>query len=175
MNLRIAIPLTMMVSFTLTCAFILWNRRLHDQARAAPVIRQLEPVSGLSPAAPLSNAPMAQPLPRSLQANAENDRNVALAAAYAKSALPIQISYRRSPNNAQAFVATLLNKTEEAVTLEVIVFNPASEQISKTQLSMEPNQTKKIGLDDGLELASGDRITLRNPSYNDLVEEIRPH
>jgi hypothetical protein len=177
MNLRIAIPLTMMVSFTLTCGFTLWNRRIHDQAPATPVNRRLEPVNaGLSPAVPRSNAPMAQPLSRSPQANAETDRNVAQAApaAYAKLNLPIELNYRRSPVNPETYVVSVFNKTEEALALDITVFNPAGERASKTQLSIDADQSKKIGLDDGLEIVSGDRITLRNPSYSERVEEIRP-
>jgi hypothetical protein len=40
---------------------------------------------------------------------------------------------------------------------------------------MEPMGTAKIGDHDDLVIEPGDRVTLQNPSYNDLVRDVGKH
>jgi len=172
-------PLTMAVSFALMCAFSVWERRTRDQVpgvRAPPARLNvgLAQENRLPAVEPATSAPTAQPSAPAPRMAAEAQRMVSQAAPadYAKLDLPIQFNYRRAPGT-QAYVVTLINKTEQAMTLEVTVFNPISQRTAETQVSIEPMQAKRIDAGDDLEMEPGDRITLHNSSYNDLVEEIR--
>jgi hypothetical protein len=179
MNLRIATPLTI-VGVAIICGVSLWTGTGRDHApnyQSLPARRTngLAPENRVAPPAPLvETAPAALPVARNQPAAEEIQGPAPAESNYAKTELPVEFNYQRSPSNPQMFAVTLFNKAEEAMTLDVMIFNTASGQTAETQLDIGPMQSRNIGIDDNFEIGQGDRITLRNPSYHDLVAEIRP-
>jgi len=185
MNLRIAIPLTI-VGVALICGVSLWmgtarDQASSDQAPPAPETSAVAQVNPVAPAEPLSSArPAAAAVSATVsaatsQSAAEEIQGPAPAESnYAKTELPVEFNYKRSPSNPQMFAVSLFNKAEKAMTLDVMISNAISGKSEETQLNVGPLQSKDIGIDDNIQIEQGDRITLHNPSYNDLLAEIRP-
>lgn len=175
MKLRLATPLTMLVSFTLTLGFLLWDRRGRDfaplgnagiaQRNRPPEIYRMPP--GASLTAWSSPPGLREASPATL-----NGIPPAGSGDHAKLKLPVQLHFRRAPNS-QTYVATVINKGEEDLMIDIAIFSPTSQRTAQTQISIESMQVKKIGLDDDIDMAQGDRITLHNSSYDDFVAEIR--
>jgi hypothetical protein len=192
MNLRIAIPLTMIVSFALTCVISLWETRARDQssgdrpvpARENGVLAQenrlpaVELPSRAPPPAPVSAGPVpattvsaaTSQSPEAAQDPAPVEPN------QAKTELPVEFLYQRLPDNRQRYVLTVMNKTEKAMSLDLTIVNPTSGNTAEEQVALGPMQSKQlgsdVGSDAGLDVEMGDRITLHNPSYNDMVRTI---
>jgi hypothetical protein len=85
--------------------------------------------------------------------------------------LPVQVHFRRSPRT-KTLEAAVVNTSTEALLVEILVFNPKTQQSAMTQLSLPPMSGSKFGGEDGLELEANDRITLRGASYRDQVTTI---
>ena len=182
MNFRVALPLTMLISFMLTCGFLVLDRRSRDPgtrtaAPPPPANTEPAPPTNAEPPQSLSLSLAVEPPPSDSRAAALSPEPRAASQTepddHAKFELPIQFNYRRSPENAENYVVTLFNKAGQDLTLDLIVFNATSQRTVETQLSIESMRVKNIGVGDNLEIEQGDRITLHNPIYNDFVAEIR--
>jgi hypothetical protein len=72
---------------------------------------------------------------------------------------------RRTP----ILVLRIVNSSSETLPLEVSVAGSAQDVRSHVEIVLGPRQVKELGADDGLEIQSGDVITLKSPSFRDLV------
>jgi hypothetical protein len=85
--------------------------------------------------------------------------------------LPVQVHFRRSPRT-KTVEAAVVNTSTEALLVEILVFNPKTQQSAMTQLSLQPMSGSRFGGEDGLELEANDRVTLRGAPYRDQVTMI---
>jgi hypothetical protein len=177
----------MAVSFVLACVWLLWSKGSHENraagapppAQTAPVLAQESRFSAGEPGSPRSSEPVAAASSRAERTGAPS-RGEAPAPLprdgidYVSAELPVGILFRRDHGGGM-YVGYLINKTESILTLDVTIVSPSSGRSAHTQLSMEPMGAAKIGNDDDLVIEPGDRVTLQNPSYNDLVRDVGKH
>jgi hypothetical protein len=85
--------------------------------------------------------------------------------------MPVELHFRHRPdlNKVQA---SLANSSENALVVDALVFDPRTNQSAKIQLDVAPYKAATFGIDDGLDIQSGDQITLRSTPYRDKVVAI---
>jgi hypothetical protein len=64
------------------------------------------------------------------------------------------------------------NSSDGPLTLNVTEVNSQTHEKSQTQILLAQNMQKHFGAAQGLSMLSGDEITLRNPSYQELTRQI---
>jgi hypothetical protein len=157
MNARIALPLTAAVSFALTCGVLLWNRRdgaeipAHTGVEApdpAPTSVPLPPAPALTPASVGSESPAAEP-----------------------PEMPVQFTLRSLPAT-NSYVGTVVNTASGSLMIDVAVFSPRSHRTQTERIRIETGTLAKFGLDDGLVVNAGDRVSLHSVGYRDIVDQL---
>jgi hypothetical protein len=166
-----SIILTMAISFTVTFA-VLWRPRQAEKpletVAAAPVVAppgvrqpRREPVS----AAPIAPPPRAMAAPNPSNLAPDNTR-----AAQAPE-LPVEIHFRSRPDLGRV-QGSVINRSENELVIDATIFDPHTRENSKILLDIGPFASEPFGVNDGLEIQSGDTITLQSGSYRDRVSQI---
>jgi len=158
-----SIIITMIVSFSLSFAFMYWQRQTKE-----PTVRQQEPL----PIPPVTAGPSAPPKSaRVRRANVVVPPAVSTAAVDEAPAMPVtfDIWNRRHKNKIEA---SLMNISDDSLLVQVHIVNQSTKQSSQLAFDLAPHAEKKFGTDDGLEMNSGDQITLQSPPYRDLTREV---
>ena len=158
MNTRVALPLTAIVSFALTCGVLLWNRRDGEKASAQAEVEAPD----LAPAsAPLQTAPPAlTPAGVGTESPALGSRE-----------MPIQFTMRALPAT-DSYFGAMVNTALNGLMVDVAIFSPQSQQTQTGRIRVEAGTRARFGMDDGLVIKAGDRITLRSGGYADLVTQL---
>lgn len=176
-----SIVMTMVCSFVLALAVMLWHRQSTAAASpdpsplpiapplaAAPAIRQAA-VASPPPARP---QPLAQPLPAPVQRH-EDQRDAA-------NDLPVELSFRRrpAPNEGEHFgrmawhvTGRMHNLSDEALAVDISV--EGDQGPSYSRVSLDPDGDAEFGFNDGLEIHPNDRVTLHSAPYGDVVSQVR--
>lgn len=178
-----SIIMTMVCSFVLAFAVMLWHRQSAASASqdpsplqpampvaAAPGIR-LAAAPAIRPAAAPSQ-PLAPPPPAPV--NAQGDRREA------PIDLPVELSFRRRPTGTDGehfgriswhVTGRIHNLSDEALTVDVTV--EGEQGPSSTQVSLDPDGDAEFGSNDGVEIHPNDRVTLHSAPYGDAVSRVR--
>jgi hypothetical protein len=157
------IIVTMIVSFSLSFAFMYRQRQGQEAA-----VRQQEPMPISSPATAPSAAP---PRPAAVRRAKVVVPPTVSAAVDDAPAMPVtfEIWNRRHKNKIQA---SLMNTSEDSLLVQVRIVNHSTKQSSQLAFDLAPHAQKNFSTDDGLEMNSGDQITLQSPPYQDLTREV---
>jgi hypothetical protein len=168
------LALTMLVTFSIAFCF-LWRNHAADSVSAPAKAAAETPLPVRSPA---QSPPVAQPAELALPAAHAGSTAPAPAAAAvppvsaAAEEMPVELHFRHRPD-LNSIQASLLNRSENALVVDALVFDPRTQQTSKVQLSVAAYKAATFGVDDGLDIQSGDQITLRCAPYQDKVFPIR--
>jgi hypothetical protein len=157
MNTRLALPLTAAVSFALTCGVLLWNRR--DGART-PIHAAVDAVEPAPTSADLPRAAALAPASVAAEAPAVDSPE-----------MPVQFTLRRSPAT-NSYFGAVLNAASGSLMIDVAVFSPHSHQTQTGRIRIEAGQLAKFGVDDGLVINAGDRVSLHSVGYRDIVDQL---
>jgi hypothetical protein len=85
--------------------------------------------------------------------------------------LPVDIRFRQRPDLGRV-QGSVINKSNAQLVIDAIIFDPKTKETSKVQLGVAPYSGKPFGVDDGLDMQSGDQITLRSAPYRDKLARI---
>jgi hypothetical protein len=85
--------------------------------------------------------------------------------------LPVDIRFRQRPDLGRV-QGSVINKSGTQLVIDAIIFDPKTKETSKVQLGVAPYSGKPFGVDDGLDMQSGDQITLRSAPYRDKLARI---
>lgn len=66
----------------------------------------------------------------------------------------------------------VINSSDGPLTITVTEVNGQTHEKSQAQIVLAQNMQKRFGADQGLSMLSGDEITLRNPSYQELTRQV---
>jgi hypothetical protein len=187
------ITLTVLIGVALGCGALYWSDktatpapRAFTPAAAAPVVpsaestsptpgpaiaQPSEPVSGKVPERPPAAAPKAQEAPPSNYDGpvlpivfAFSDRYV-YTAEDNDEGNPVNVSKRVKEG-------IISNSSDKPLAITMTEVNIATQETSQTQIVLGAGTQKHFGTDLGLKMISGDQMTLRSPSYRDLVQQI---
>jgi hypothetical protein len=158
MNVRFALPLTAAVSFALTCGVLLWNRR--DGAEAVAHAEAAAPDPALTTAPP--------PLVPSALAPASIS---ASSPATVLREMPIQLTMRALPA-ANSYFGAVVDTAAGSLMIDVVVSSPQSHRTQSERIRLEAGTRAKFGVDDGLMIQAGDRVTLHSGGYADVVTQL---
>jgi hypothetical protein len=67
----------------------------------------------------------------------------------------------------------IVNSSAEALSVRVLVNNPAFDDSGQIQVSVPANGVRDFGADDGLKMRAQDIVTLKSPPFSDLVTQIQ--
>jgi len=178
----VSIVMTMVCSFVLALAVMLWHRQSTASASQdpsplppptpfapAPASRLADvPAQRLAPTPPPAPPPLAQPVnDHEDQRESAND-------------LPIELSFRRRPagNEGEHFnrvgwhlTGRLHNLSDEALAVDISV--EGEQGPSYAQVSIDPDGDAEFGSNDGVEIHPNDRVTLHSAPYTDVVSQVR--
>ena len=81
----------------------------------------------------------------------------------------LSIGHNRRHNTTEASMVSL---SESPVSIQVSIVNPSTHRSSNLRIELAPHSQQFIGTMEGVELNAGDQVTLKNPSYQDLVQQV---
>jgi hypothetical protein len=166
----LSIVLTMVVTFSLSFA-IMWNRRPHEPSRSESTPEStITPVPAMTPAPVRSRPPGGHREPPTAPVGVQ----ASLAASPAVQALPampvaLSIGYNHRHNTTEASMVSL---SESPVSIQVSIVNPSTQRASNLRIELAPHSQQYVGTTEGVELNPGDQVTLKNPSYQDLTQQV---
>jgi hypothetical protein len=173
----LSIAVTMVVTFSLSFA-IMWNRRPQEPSRSASTPEStITPVPAMTPApVPVRSWPPGghrEPptAPVGAQASPAGSPAVQTPAAQALPAMPValNIGHNHRHNTTEASMVSL---SESPVSIQVSIVNPSTHRSSNLRIELAPHSQQYIGTAEGVELNPGDQVTLQNPSYQDLTQQV---
>jgi hypothetical protein len=179
------ITLTLLVGVAVACGVLYWSGRNAAPARVA---------STSSSPAPLPNAPVAPSIPAVVQPiERVQDRPVSRIQAqetppgnYDRPDLPVIFAFAErslyvAEENDQGEMinvskrvkeGVITNSSDKPLTITALEVNIPTQDTAQTQFVLSAGAQRHFGADQGLKMISGDQMTLRSPSFKDLVQPI---
>jgi hypothetical protein len=183
------ITLTLLVGVAIACGALYWSGKNPSPA-------PLTATSPSTPAAPLPRATVAPTIPTPMLAQpveSARDRPVSKTQVqesppsnYDGPDLPVEFAFSErsvytTEDNAEGNMINVSKRVKEAIvtntsdkplTITATEVNIATQETSQAQFVLSAGTQKHFGTDQGLKMISGDQMTLRSPSYKDLVQPI---
>lgn len=174
LSFRASIVVTMLATFALSLGVMLWNRGSvktpPSYAIAAPSVNQREPPPVPAPA-PLPS-PVARPLTVIEDQKAGSvPSGVSLATPADPAQLPVEVVFKRR-ERLNKFEARITNTSGDPLLIDVRVLSASTHYTSQTQVSVGAYIQTRFGIDDGLDMQSGDQVTLKGNLFRDQVLQI---
>ena len=186
------ITLTALISVALSCGALYWSDKI-----ATPAPRAFTPAAAapVAPAAedtsPTPRPVLAQPIevasakvqerqpaaPKAQEAPPSNYDGPVLPIVFAfseRSVYTTEDNDEGNPVNVSKRVkeGIISNTSDKPLTITATEVNIATQETSQTQVVLGAGTQKHFGTDLGLKMISGDQMTLRSPSYRELVQQI---
>jgi hypothetical protein len=170
-----SILLTMLVSFALAFLAMYWPFKaglLADDREIMPLAATPAVPAALPRLQPAIQPPPQAPDPQPLPATANRRPRDSTGG------MPVTVLFHRrafhnDPNDRRKLnwfmEGRVTNQSDLAMNIEVRVENPAALSASQIQIDVDPHSEKSFGIDDGLEMHPGDKVTLLSAPYPDLV------
>jgi hypothetical protein len=165
----VVIASTMVIAFTLSVAFLLWQRsdwqRTSQTAVAAPppllrtTLLLAEPRPTKAPTTAPTMAPAAA-LPADSGAPADSGDDA-----------PVLIVVRNR-RRLDVVEATAKNTSDRPVSLTLALEDGDGEIVSRARLELSPGEARRFGASDGIDLPRGGRIRVTMPGHVDRVVDI---
>jgi hypothetical protein len=173
LSFRASIVVTMLATFALSLGVMLWNRgsvKAPPYAIAAPGVNQREP-----PPVP-ARAPLAPPVARPLTVKEDQKAvsvpsGVSLATPADPAQLPVEVAFKRR-ERLNKFEARITNTSGDPLLIDVRVLSASTHYTSQAQVSVGAYIQSRFGIDDGLDMQSGDQVTLKSNVFRDQVLQI---
>ncbi len=164
----LSIAITMVVSFSLTLGIMLWQRRLGDLPSAnAPATVHAE-VRHPPPAMVQDSKPsIVETSPPAVVETSPYRPG----ADEAGTPMPVRLSFGRRIR-LNKVVGKIFSSSNDSMVIAVLIDNASTHRTAQTQVSLAPNGLATFGVDDGLELESGDHVTLQSTPYSDQVAQV---
>jgi hypothetical protein len=173
----LSIVVTMAVTFSLSFA-IMWNRRPQEPSRPESTSEStITPVPAMTPTpVPVRSRPPGghrEPPtePVGAQASLAGSPAVQTPAAQAPPAMPVALSIGHNQRH-NTTEASMVSLSESPVSIQVSIVNPSTHRSSNLRIELAPHSQQYIGTAEGVELNPGDQVTLQNPSYQDLTQQV---
>jgi hypothetical protein len=174
-NKNWAIAAVLVVTYAITVAVLLMSRKSPDSIPAAPALNATAPTPVANPRqGPTGPMPPRRPgvpgrpgmaAPNGQQAlSAPRAESTATPAGQTAAEIPVNITFRHRPDR-NVYEGSVFNRSGEELAVEVIFFSPGKGQTSKIELNVPAFHAEAFGRDDGLELESGDEVTIKSGSY----------
>jgi hypothetical protein len=168
MNSRLWLIGAPVTAFILTVAVSLWQRHADEQTLTGTeraLGREIPPSREAAPVPPAE----VQPLPAPQAAGAAPPPPRATDPGQAE--VPVRLIARGSPDRA-GLAAMLLNMSSGDLDVRVTAVNSKTYMRSVVDVSLHANQRLNLK-EAGLEIASGDQVTIESPPYRDQVVQAR--
>lgn len=172
LSFRAMIVVTMLATFALSLGVMLWNRgsEAPPYAIAAPSVSQREPPPVQAPA-PLAPS-VARPLTvKEEQKAASVPNGVGLATPADPARLPVEVVFKRR-ERLNKFEGRIVNTSGDPLLIDVRVLSASTHYTSQAQVSVGAYIQTRFGIDDGLDMQSGDQVTLKSNLFRDQVLQI---
>jgi hypothetical protein len=169
----LSIVVTMAITFSLSFA-IMWNRRPQEPSALESTIT---PVQAMTPApVPVRSKPHGghrEPptAPVGAQTSPAASPAVQTPAAQALPAMPVALSVGHNHRH-NTTEASMVSLSESPVSIQVSIVNPSTHSSSNLRIELAPHSQQYVGTAEGVELNPGDQVTLKNPSYQDLTQQV---
>ena len=173
----LSIVVTMAVTFSLSFA-IMWNRRPQEPSRPESTSEStITPVPAMTPTpVPVRSRPPGghrEPptAPVGAQASPAGSPAVQTPAAQALPAMPVALSIGHNQRH-NTTEASMVSLSDGPVSLQVSIANSSTHRSSNLRFELAPHSQQYFGTAEGVELNPGDQVTLQNPSYQDLMQQV---
>jgi hypothetical protein len=173
LSFRASIVVTMLATFALSLGVMLWNRgsaEAPSYAIAAPSANQREPPPVLAPA-PLAPSVARPPTVKEEQKAVTVPSGVSLATPADPVQLPVEVVFKRR-ERLNKFEGRIANTSGDPLLIDVRVLNASTHYTSQAQVSVGAYIQTRFGIDDGLDMQSGDQVTLKSDLFRDQVLQI---
>lgn len=176
---------TMLVSFALSLGVMLWQRGPRPFIGSGPAPQAAVPVQRAGTdrnpmtASPERSVPRSPPVidapqpagPTSLRTPARPASASTASDSTDPAEMPVQIVFKHR-DRLNKFEGRVVNTSGEPLTLDVRVISGSTHYASQTQVSVGAYVQSHFGIDDGLDMQSGDQVTLQSHPFRDQVIKI---
>jgi hypothetical protein len=170
-SFRGPIFLPLVVGVMLIAAVMFWQRG----AQAPPAKNAAMPSPAIDPPAARQQTANARSLPAPAQPAPEKafiaSANEAASSAAGGQQMPVQLAFRRR-EKLNKFEGRITNSSSDPLQLEVLVLSASTHYTTQAQVNVGAYVQSSFGIDDGLDMQSGDQVTLRGYPYHDSVMQI---
>jgi hypothetical protein len=155
---------------------ILWNQR--KKAEPPARIPEIPVIAGASPAAAIGaanraltdlSAPTGDAAPQAPAATTSGAASTGIDSA--PDEMPVELHFRQRLDQGK-IQGSVLNNSGTDLVIEAVILSASTKETGKFQIVVPPYGAIPFGLDDGLDMHSGDQITLRSPPYRDKAATI---
>jgi len=167
------LTVTIVSVFCMSFAFLWWQRQptsLLPSANPEPAPAGTRNLAGsgavaidsrASDAAPAGGAPAAAAAltPTLAKINAEP-------ATSAGSAMPVELHFRHRRDHGDQIEGSILNRSDAEITVELLITSARTHETSPVQLSVPAFGARQFGIADGLDIESGDQISLNSAPFS---------
>jgi hypothetical protein len=179
-----AIIATMVLSFSVSFAFMWWQRKAPELPPTTPLAARAvahAPIAApLLPPSPPTDAPRAFPpavkdtaAPPPNQAPARNDFAPELPVIFGIIKKSVYSAEEDGTGNSTKVNEGIVSNTsDKSLTLAVTEVNIPTQETTAAEVVVPRGTQKHFGAELGLKMLSGDQLTLRNPAYQDLTRQI---
>jgi hypothetical protein len=157
------LPITGILVTTFCLSFaIMWRQR---EVPGSPAAK-------LPSIAPMVARPVAAPaLPSASAAKPSAPAVAVTPVAEDLPVMPVKIEIRNMRHKKRV-TAMVSNESDDPILVQVQIANADARQTAHLVLDLPPRGEKSFSTDDGLDIQSGDKVTLQNPQYRDRTEEV---
>jgi hypothetical protein len=164
----------MVASFSLTLGIMLWQRKRAELPE--PIMRTKPVVPVIVPApAPVHRAVQPLPAVEDIKDTAPSNAQISPGGTTSGQAeapdMPVRVTFRH-PMKLNKLVGKVFSSTNAPLVIAVDILIASTHNTLQTQLDLPPNGEATFGADDGMELASGDQVTLQCAPYRDVVSRV---
>lgn len=174
--LRIALAMSAIFAMSFT---IMWRQRpaqIPAVALDAKTQRDWDDSQALPFAPPLTAAaqPAAPPARPAAQSVTRPEAAAAAPVAVDSSAgdLPVDMHFRKRMDLGGKIEGSAVSNADAELIIDATILDPVTRETAKVQLDVAPYKGRPFGLDDGLDLKSGEIITLKSTPYRDKVVRV---
>jgi hypothetical protein len=173
MRIHPHLPLIVMMLVVFATSFAIMSRNRGTQEssgleRPAAQVRQviaLAPIPARAPPLVERGADTIAPL----KANAVPLSTPTPAAPAAPMPVVFQINHNHRQNVTEAILGSL---SDTPLSIQVNIVNPGTRMSSQLQLELDPHGSKTFGAREGVELNSGDQVTLQSPPFQEQSQQV---
>jgi hypothetical protein len=170
-SFRGPIILPALVGVMLITAVMFWQRNAQETPpkNAAMSISTVDAPPARQLTAPVAAVQAAQPAPEKALAVPANDTAAPIAADPEQ--MPVQLTFRRR-ERLNKFEGRIANTSVDPLVVEVSVLSASTHYTTQAQVNVGGYLQSSFGINDGLDMQSGDQVTLRSYPYHDSVMQI---
>jgi hypothetical protein len=176
LSFRASIVVTMAATFAVSLGVMSWHRDsagalMPNLATPPSVVRQRAAAPVMAPASPTQSVAPALPAMVQERKPPSSAHGSSVTSSTELAQIPVEVAFRRRAR-LNKFEGRIANTSGDPLVIDVRVLSASTHYTTQAQVSVGAYLATGFGIDDGLDMQSGDQVTLQTNSFRDQVIQI---